>query len=107
MLAGIEKKLKVFCSKKEAALIHVGTFQSSLINTIHTILYIVYYVSIIPDRYGSVRIFIPDKPSVLSDQIFFGTIFITERGLNVPIFKAIRGASGSYRSAPKLYWKHI
>ena len=102
MLAGIEKKLKVFCSKKEAALIHVGTFQSSLINFTG-----VYYVSIIPDRYGSVRIFIPDKPSVLSDQIFFGTIFITERGLNVPIFKAIRGASGSYRSAPKLYWKHI
>ena len=64
MLAGTEKKLKVFCSKKEAALIHVGTFQSSLINTIHTILYIVYYVSIIPDRYGSVRIFIPDRPSV-------------------------------------------
>ena len=35
------------------------------------------------------------------ERIFFGMIFITERGWNAPILKVIRGVSDSYRSAPK------
>ena len=35
------------------------------------------------------------------EQIFFGMIFVTERGWNAPILKVIRGVLDSYRSAPK------
>ena len=35
------------------------------------------------------------------EHIFFGMIFVTERGWNAPILKVIRGVSDSYRSAPK------
>ena len=34
------------------------------------------------------------------EQIFFGMIFVTERGWNAPILEVIPGVSGSYRSAP-------
>ena len=60
-----------------------------------------YYFSIMPDRYGSVPIFISDRPSVFIGTIFFGMIFVMERGWNAPILKVIRGVSDSYRSAPK------
>ena len=35
------------------------------------------------------------------EHIFFGMIFITEKGCNAPILKVIRGVSDSYRSALK------
>ena len=35
------------------------------------------------------------------EHIFFGMIFVTERGWNAAILKVIRGVSDSYRSAPK------
>ena len=41
------------------------------------------------------------------EHIFFGMILVMERGWNLPILKLIRGVSDSYRSAPKIKWKHI
>ena len=41
------------------------------------------------------------------EHIFFGMIFVMERGWNASILKVIRGVSDSYRSAPKSQWKHI
>ena len=35
------------------------------------------------------------------EHIFFGMIFVTERGWNAPILKVIQGVSDSYRSALK------
>ena len=63
----------------------------------------IYYVSIIPDRYRSVSVFISDRPSVSIGTEFFGMIFITERGWNAPILKVIRGLSDSYISAQKTF----
>ena len=60
-----------------------------------------YSVSIIPDRYHSVPMFISDRPSVSIEMDFFGMIFITERGWNAAILKMIRGVSDSNRSTPK------
>ena len=49
-----------------------------------------------PDRYGSVPIFISGRPSVSIVTHFFGMIFVTERGWNAPILKVIRGVSEAY-----------
>ena len=46
-----------------------------------------------PDRYGSVPIFISGRPSVSIVTHFFGMIFVTERGWNAPILKVIRGVA--------------
>ena len=35
------------------------------------------------------------------EQIFFGMLFVTERGWNAPILKVIQDISDSYRSTPK------
>ena len=41
------------------------------------------------------------------ERIFFGMIFITERGWNAPTLKVIRGVSDSNPSATKTQSKHI
>ena len=60
-----------------------------------------YYVSIIPDRYGSVPFSISDRPSVSIGTYFFRHDFRNGEGWNAPILKVIRGVSDSYRSVPK------